>query len=276
MKRRECMEQETFDERDKVVKSLERGNFESTLITVVTKVIHENVDLLYDMKPKTENSAKRSDFVCSLSQKNDSQIIELRELLKSSEGACIEQFPDKAKLMETSVDEQREHLNSHVYLQWQRNWENVLLHSIREAVKTMDVPLAETKTYKKKSLTCVKKLIDTEEGLSLSDTFRACSVIQTWLVTSLEAVSCDTIRLTVHWIIEKFFCSLFLTDLEVEYIGNDRRFAIVKKRSVTNSKDEGHFIVDFARKKMVRSNDEGRALKDLVSRGWKLLKLSDD
>ena len=132
VKRRECMEQETFDERDKVVKSLERGNFESTLITVATKVIHDNVDLLYDMKPKTENSAKRSDFVCSLSKSNDKQIIELRELLKSSDGACIEQFPDKAKLMEASLDEQREHLNSHVYLQWQRNWENVLLHSIRE------------------------------------------------------------------------------------------------------------------------------------------------
>ena len=69
---------------------------------------------------------------------------------------------------------------------------------------------------------------------------------------------------------------IFLTDLDVEYISNDRRFAIVKKRSVTNSEDEGHFIVDFTRKKMIRSNDEGRALKNLVSRGWKLLKLSDD
>ena len=58
VKRREYIEKNTFDERDKIAKSLDRENFESTLMTMITKVVHENVDHLYDVMFSTTGRRK--------------------------------------------------------------------------------------------------------------------------------------------------------------------------------------------------------------------------
>ena len=103
---------------------------------------------------------QRSELICSLSHRNDTQVIKLRELLKSSDGACIQQFIDRAKLMEASLNEQKEPLKSYVYLQWNRSWDNIILLSIKDAVKTMKLPSEEMKTYKQMSLTSEKNFRD--------------------------------------------------------------------------------------------------------------------
>ena len=53
VKRREYIEKDTFDERDKIAKSLDRDNFENTLMTMITKIVHDNLDVLYDMMFET-------------------------------------------------------------------------------------------------------------------------------------------------------------------------------------------------------------------------------
>ena len=85
VKRGECTEKDTFDERDKIAKSLDQEKFENTLMAMVIKVFHDNSDILYGMRPTTNDSAHRLELICSLSKKNDTKIIELRELLKSSD-----------------------------------------------------------------------------------------------------------------------------------------------------------------------------------------------
>ena len=63
-----------------------------------------------------------------------------------------------------------------------------------------------------------------------------------------------------------------LTGIEVEFIGNDGRFAIVRNRSTDSSEDEAQFFVDLSRKTMIETTAErNRALLNLDSREWKIV-----
>ena len=104
-----------------------------------------------------------------LSKMNDTQVVELRNLLKGSDGACIERFLDKAQLIEASLNEQKRSLNSHVCLQWNRSWENIIFHCLRDAVKTMKVPSTEAKAYKQISLTLAGKIKNNGKEISPSE-----------------------------------------------------------------------------------------------------------
>ena len=219
----------------------------------------------------TNDSEQRSELICSLSQRNDTQIIALRELLKSSDGACIEQFIDKAKLVEASLNEQKEHLNSHIYLQWNRRWDNIFLHSIRDAVKTMNVPSAETKTYKQISMTPGFKIESNgKELVAPSELFLQRKEL--WYFYCNVALIDDRVHYTVFNACRKDFVNVIVTGVGVEFIGNDGRFAIVRSRSTDSSKDEAQFIVDLSRKRIRKTTAKvNTALLNLDSREWRIV-----
>ena len=176
--------------------------------------------------------------------------------------------------MEASLNEQREPLKSHVYLQWNRSWENIILHSIRDAVKTIKVPSAETKTYKQMSLTpgenfnnfnnkC-KELSPSELHLELAKSIGTCCFN--------VALNGDRVHSTVYHPFSRELENVVVTGIEVEFIGNDGRFAIVRNRSTDSSEDEVQFIVDLSRKTMIVTTAEiNRALLNLDLREWKII-----
>ena len=176
--------------------------------------------------------------------------------------------------MEASLNEQREPLKSHVYLQWNRSWENILLHSIRDAVKTIKVPSAETKTYKQMSSTpgenfnnfnnkC-KELSPSELHLELAKSIGTCCIN--------VALNGDRVHSTVYHPFSRKLENVVVTGIEVEFIGNDGRFAIVRNRSTNSSENEVQFFVDLSRKTMiVTTAEENRALLNLDLREWKIV-----
>ena len=209
-------------------------------------------------------------MICSLSQRNDTQIIALKELLKSSDGACIEQFIAKANLMEALLNDQKGPLNSHVYLQWNKKWEYILLHSIVDAIKTMNMPSVETKTYKQISLTPVKKVKNNGKELSPSELL---FLLKELLIFCFNAALIDDrVHFTVFNMRSSDLENVILTGVELDFIGNDGRFAIVRNRSTAGSDDEAQFIVDLSSERMRNTTVVVRtALRNLDSREWKII-----
>ena len=273
MKRRESNEKDTFDERDKIATSLDQLNFESTLTKMATKVIHYNLDLLYSMRSKANDSVERSDLIRNLSKTNDFQITELRGLLRSSDEACIELFLDISTVAEASLIEQEEVLKSHVYLQWKRDWESVILESFTNAMKLMNVPQVETKRYKQISFSPLKKFNNTGREFSPSD---LCLHLEKSLVKYCFDVVLSGTRIdfTVYNSGDDVWKG-FLTGVKVKFIGDDGRLALVQQRRVAKSQDQTQFLVDFSSKKMTKANDEGRALQICDLQGCKVIAAPD-
>ena len=172
--------------------------------------------------------------------------------------------------MEASLNEQKSPLKSHVYLQWNRKWENILLHSIKDAVKTLNVPSAETKMYKQISFTSLGQFNDNCKELTIPELyphlgktfFRFCSNV---------ALLGDRIHFTVHNTASGDFENVMLAGVELNFIGNDGRFSIVRNRSSTCSKTEAQFMVDLSSKRMMIVTDqERRTSQNLDSCEWKI------
>ena len=267
MKRRESNEKDTFDERDKIANSLDQLNFESTLTKMVTKVIHDNFDLLYGMMPKANDSVQRSDLIRNLSKTNDFQITELRGLLRSSDEACIELFPNISTVAEASLIEQEEVLKSHVYLQWKRDWESVILESLTNAMKLMNIPQVETKRYKQISFSPLKKFNDTGNEFSPSD---LCLHLEKSLVKYCFDVVLSGTRIDFTVYNSGDDASRgFLTGVEFEFLGDDGRLALLKQSGDTNSQSQTRILVDLLSKRM--THDAGETLRELDSREWKII-----
>ena len=148
LKRRETTEKETFDEKERIATSINAKNFANTMIEYTAKVIQSNARVLHEDLPNSKNSSQRSKMICSLSERNDNKIIELKNLLPTSDGICIEKFLGVMKEIDSSLREQSKSLQTYVYLKWHQNWKSILLDSLRNAVRSMMTPGVEKGSYK--------------------------------------------------------------------------------------------------------------------------------
>ena len=148
LKRRETTEKETFEEKERIATSINAENCANTMIECTTKVIRLNSAVLHEDLPNSKNNLQRSKMICSLSERNDNKITELKKLLPTSDGVCIEKFLGVMKEIDSSLSEQSDSLQTYVYLKWHQNWEKILLDSVRRAMRSMKTPSVKRGSYK--------------------------------------------------------------------------------------------------------------------------------
>ena len=151
VKRREFIETDSFEARDRISNLLEREMFANTLTETFSTVIQNNAMELFELKPKSAK-IERCEKVSSLCERSDRTILETRNLLRISDAVCIQKFLDSEEKIESVLDQPSRSVKTHVCLQWSKSSEDLALNFIKSAVKAIEIPGIQRMNYKNVTL----------------------------------------------------------------------------------------------------------------------------